>query len=283
MNKYYIGLCIICLFLLSACEEEAKRKVDSETTQATVESDSKSNEAETKEKVKAPISSPEKMFDFIHGNEIEYSKDLMNDASLASLYVQPQEKALNLGIYTTDLTYAAVYQDIESSVDLYKVVKRLGAELDIAEMMTPEMVEKMQAYMENPDSLAVVAARAYYQAVEFLESNEQNGKLALMSVGGWIESLYITMKAIDEIEEGSPTAVQIAEEMVNFKNLYAYLEANPEELGVKSSLDDLAEIHNLFESMSQAENKSINQEQYAKLKKAIIDYRDQIVEVKVKG
>ena len=60
-----------------------------------------------------------------------------------------------------------------------------------------------------------------------------------MSLGGWIESLYITMKAMDEIEENSATSKQIAEQKSNFENLYAYLKDNSEELGVSEAIESL--------------------------------------------
>lgn len=282
MNKFIIASSISALLLVSACAEEKKRANDSDKAQ--VEKETLTEEKKGEKEMKAPISSPEKMFDFIHKNGVEYSRDLMNVSSNVQSYVAPQEKALNLGIYTTDLAYAATYQDIESSVDLYKVVKRLGSELDIAEMMTAAMVEEMQANMEDPDSLAVVAGHAYYQAVEFLENNGQNGKLALMSVGGWIESLYISMMAMDEIEENSNSSKQIAGQKSNFKDLYNYLQVNSDKLGVNETISDLSDIHSILEGFSEDTNEGgINQEQYAQLKKAIIDYRDKIVEVTTKG
>ena len=172
MRKSVLSSCLIFSMLFIACQEEPKRNDSKGTNKdSSVEKKEESKKKERKV-VKAPISSPEKMFNFIHKSGVEYVKELMNNTANSKMYVAPQEKALNLGIYTTDLAYSAAYQDIESSVELYKVVKRLGAELDIAEMMTSEMVEEMQANMENPDSLAVVAGHAYYQAVVFFRGQQ---------------------------------------------------------------------------------------------------------------
>lgn len=260
-----------------ACVEEGKKAVSQPENL-----EKKEEKAKPVQQLKAPISSPEKMFGYIHNQGVNYSKELMNDPKDAEQYLTPHEKALNFGVYTTDLAYAAAYQDIELTVDLYKTVKRLSSELDIAEVMNPEMVEQMQANMENPDSLAVVAGQAYYQAVAFLEDNRQSGKLALMSVGGWIESLYITMYAVEGDEHLGNTKLKVAEQKVIFENLYAYLKEHQKELDVEKAMQSLQAIAKIYTQLSADENSEqiqISEDQYTQLKKAVADYRNQIIAV----
>lgn len=274
MNKFQIGLSLLAYILIASCQENASKQMEAS-------SKTKTQQVE-KQKVAAPISSPEKMFGYIHKEGVAYSKELMNSTENSTTYVQPPVKALNFGIYTTDLAYAAAYQDLESTIELYKTVKRMSAELNIAEMMTSEMVERMQANMENPDSLAVVAGKAYYQAVEFLDANSQNGKLALMSVGGWIESLYITMSAVEENEVGALTVQKIADQKKIVQNLYAYLKNHENELGVEEAIKQLKPIAAIYENILLNENSEqleISDEQYEQLKTAIVNYRNRIVSI----
>tara|TARA_R110002072_G_scaffold278495_3_gene440313 strand:- start:1352 stop:2179 length:828 start_codon:yes stop_codon:yes gene_type:complete len=274
MNKFQIGLSLLAYILIASCQENASKQMEASPK-------TKTQQVE-KQKVAAPISSPEKMFGYIHKEGVAYSKELMNSTENSTTYVQPPTKALNFGIYTTDLAYAAAYQDLESTIELYKTVKRMSAELNIAEMMTSEMVERMQANMENPDSLAVVAGKAYYQAVEFLDANSQNGKLALMSVGGWIESLYITMSAVEENEAGALTVQKIADQKKIVQNLYAYLKNHENELGVEEAIKQLKPIAAIYENILLNENSEqleISDEQYEQLKTAIVNYRNRIVSI----
>lgn len=274
MNKFLVVISLSVFTFATSCKEDATK-----SNEISIE---KQPKQEAKPKVAAPISSPEKMFGYIHKEGVTYSKDLMNSTANFTKYVQPPIKALNFGVYTTDLAYAAAYQDLEATIELYKVVKQMSSELNIAEMMTSEMVERMQANMENPDSLAVVAGQAYFQAVEFLDANAQNGKLALMSVGGWIESLYITMTAVEENELGLLTAQKIANQKKVFLNLFSYLENHQTEMGIEEAMKQLKPIAKIYEAIILNENSEqleINDTQYKQLKLAILNYRNQIVAV----
>lgn len=275
----------------SEAEKEARKKKE-------LEAEAQEPMKEHKESVYYPIPSPEQMFGFISDNGITYSKDLMNSPANYESYTSPNKKALNFGVYTADLAYCAAYEDINLTLDLYKVVKTMGAELNIEEMMDEEMMAKMQSNLQNKDSLAIIAGQSYYQAVEFLENNDQEGKLALMSLGGWVESIYITVNAIEKFDPKSETAQRIADQKITFGNLYVYLKKNENEIGVKEEIESVQKIRSVFASLrekklaksSQKESGgrlilgggskiTINESQFAALKKAVSEYRNNIVKV----
>ena len=288
---------ILALVFIAACGEPTKQR-DSETNEnaAALEAEATSPQMGQRDKVFYPIPSPEQMFDFISDAGIKYAKPLMNDPKVAANYIDPSKRALNFGVYTADLAYAAAYQDITSTIELYKVVKRLGADMNIAEMMTSEMMGKMQANMQEPDSLALIAGEAYYQAVDYLEANQQNGKLALMSLGGWAESLYITLNSMDKITADSPTAQRIADQKITFGNLYTYLKKNESEAGVAEAIENIKDIRAVFASLLEEKTAStttskegnklvfgkgskinITEAQFKALKSAINAYRAKII------
>lgn len=289
MKNLIISLSIFALFTFGCSENDNRKKVDKKMEkEAAAPIDKHNNRAFY------PIPSPEQMFGFINDNGVSYNSALLNDPSNVEKYAQPTEKALNFGVYTADLAYSAAYQDIKSTVMLYKTVKRLGGELNISEMMTEEMMTKMQANMENPDSLALIAGNSYYQAVEYLESNGQEGKLALMSLGGWIESLYITVNAVSKFDSNSSTAKRIASQKITFGNLYTYLKKNEDKTGVKKELDAIQPIRAVFASLLEESSAKkttnengklvfgrgkkiiLSEAQFNELKAAINTYRNQL-------
>lgn len=281
MNKIAIFLSFYIGILATACNAP-KKEEKTENPQEVPAKEAPKKKVQTEvEKSKYPISSPESMFSFMQNKGVEYADYLVNDVNHVSHYVDPVEKALNFGIYTTDIAYTSSYQDIEMTVELYKTIKRLGAEMNIAEMMTTEMMQKMQENMQDPDSLAEVAAQAYYQAVDFLEANRQNGKLALMSLGGWIESVYIVIHATDGYQEESPTLKKLIEQKSIFKNLHNYLEKNKNEIGVEEILAQLTTIKKVLDGFPTSEKAktNISETQYTALKEAIKSYREEIVSV----
>ena len=280
------------ILLLSACTAESKRNETKEKEEVNMEA------APIEESVKTSyyaIPSPEQMFAFINDNGIDYNKSLVHDYQVAANYTDPNKKALLFGVYTADLAYAAAYQDVESTIKLYETVRKLSSDLQIEDLMTDDMMQKIQSNMENPDSLALIASGAYYNAIEHLEGNGQEGKLALMSLGGWTESVYISLNAIVEVDLASSAVERIAAQKITFDNLYTYLSENRDELGVNAELKKIEEIRDLFNSLQQGAsgkqtkkegNKLVfgkgnkiqmTMEQFLKLKAEIGTYRSQMV------
>ena len=291
MRKSVWSLVTITLMFLFACAEDNRKreKVDKEVEKAVAPIE------QHKQRAYYPIPSPEQMFGFINDNGVSYNNESINAASKVSNYSDPIEKSLIFGVYTADLAYAAAYQDIKTTIELYRIVKKLGSEMHIADMMTEEMMEKVQSNMENPDSLALIAGDSYYQAVEYLEKNGQEGKLALMSLGGWIESLHITTSAIKYYDPNSRTADRLASQKITFGNLYTYLKKNEEKQGVAKAIKDIQEIRAIFASLEETRGAKteklegeklilgkgkkiiMTEEQFNQLKTALEKYRTQLV------
>ena len=295
--KKFTAFLALPLLLLASCSEPTTGRSEEERTNDSLKAVATEPAKEHREKAYYPIPSPEQMFGFINDAGVNYKQELIQDPALAQQYNDPKIMALNFGIYTADLAYAAAYQDIETTIDLYKVVKRMGSDLNIEDMMSEEMIQKFQANLQNTDSLAVIAGRSYYDAVDYLEKNGQQGKLALMSLGGWIESLYITLNAIDGFDPESETAQRVADQKITFGNLYTFLKKNEDKVGVPEALENIHEIRSVFSSLkeenvgtsqknpesgkmvlSSSKQITIDQEQYEMLKAAINSYRDQITQ-----
>ncbi|MBL1145842.1 MAG: hypothetical protein D8M25_12970 [Bacteroidetes bacterium] len=296
MDLKRISIFLIPIFVL-ACAEPTTTQDEPNDLEEQLEQKAQEPIQEQREKAYYPIPSPEQMFGFINDNGISYTKSLLNDVANRESYLTPSAKALNFGVYTADLAYSSAYQDIESTIELYKVVKMMGADLNIQEMMTEEMMSNMQENLQNKDSLAVIAGQSYYQAVEFLERNNESDKLALMSLGGWVESMYITINSIEKYEAESATIQRIADQKVTFGNLYTYLKKNDAlSDGIKVELENIQAIRSVFAGLQESKpvkskkdkkggkmilgggtRITMNQEQFSALKKAINDYRTRIV------
>ena len=290
MKKLILPFSLLLIF--AGCSEQDQRKASTEKEEAKKETVTLE---EYQKRSYYPIPSPEQMFTFINDNGIAYNKSLVHAYGDAGTYNDPTKKALVFGIYTADLAYVAAYQDVELTMKLYKTVRKLSQELNIEELMTEEMMQNMQANMENPDSMALIVGDSYYQAVEHLESNGQEGELALMSLGGWIESVHITLGAMEDIDMTSSAVQRIAAQKITFENLFTYLSNNEGKLGVKSELEKIQRIKTLFDSLQEGESakstkspggklvfgkgKKIQMtiEQFLELKSAVEMYRTQIV------
>lgn len=291
-NVFIISICFV--FLMACAEEQAKTVQEVTDTSAQQQAKEKKTEA-TKRKVFYPIASPEQMFDFISDNGVVYQKELINPAENRKTYIESAKRALNLGVYIADLSYAAAYQDVESTIDLYQTVRALGSEINIEELMSEEMMKQVSDNLQNKDSLAIIAGRSYFKAVDYLEENEMQTKLALLSVGGWIEGLYISLNSVGEFDLTSPTVQRIADQKITFANLYTYVKKQAGDAAIDQCLEDLEPIRRAFGSLVEQKDAAqnakskgklsfgggkkitITEAQFKSLKEAVNAYRTKIV------
>lgn len=244
-----------------------------------------------------PIPSPEQMLGFINDLGLVYNKDLMNPVENQDKYNDPHILALNFGIYSADLAYSASNEDVDNTLELYKVVKNLSKQMEISDMMTEEAMEKMLGSFEDKDSLLKIAGESYYQAVDFLEEHQQENRLALFSLGGWVESIYISINSLESFDANSSSTQRIADQKITFGNLYTYLKKHEEAPGVKRELDRIQDIRSVFASLEEVRTArstkqdggslvlgggsriNMTEAQFNTLKSSINKYRNEITKV----
>lgn len=288
MKNLYIPF--LCLMLLGCAEQKP------ETINPLEEKAVEPIKEHTK-KAYYPIPSPEQMLGFINDQEFLYNQDFLNPIENSSKYNDPLALALNFGVYSADLAYSASHQDIDKTLELYKVVRQLSKQLEIADMITEDEIQIMMSNLENNDSLLKIVSQTYYHAVDFLEENQQENKLALFSLGGWVESIYITLNSLESYESDPLSIQRIADQKITFGNLYTYLKKHEEDPSVAREINNIQDIRSVFASLEEIRTAkrtkqtgsnlvlgggsriNITKEQFLSLKASINNYRNEITKV----
>lgn len=174
-----------------------------------------------------------------------YIIDLCNDVDNVDRYIDMKSKALNLGVYGADLSYAATYKQTQETMQYLDASARLIDELQV-ESFDKQLVKKVEANIDNVDSLITLISDSFYRTYEYLTSNEQDELSILVMAGSWIEAMYITsqisiisadkkkiveiineqnttldklLEVMDPVSENEMTA-DIFEELVGLQKLY---------------------------------------------------------------
>ena len=117
---------------------------------------------------------------------------ITNSPENVSSYETQKDKALNLGIYGADLSYASTYNRQEETMGFLNASKQLVDELQMSSVFTPTMVGRVENNLSNKDSLILIVTESFYDTYEYLNQNDQNKTSLLVVAGSWIEGLYIT-------------------------------------------------------------------------------------------
>jgi hypothetical protein len=241
------------------------------------------------------IPSPKDMFSFTNDEKLAFSSQVLNPVENADKYIDTKSRELGFGIFSADLAYTAAFSKTAEAANYLKVVRDLSDKIGISSVFDESLVNRFDNIQENKDSLMKVTNDTYFDIVRFLEDNERKSTLALISTGGWLESLYIVSNIIGDYSPDSKTIQLVADQKLIFENLMLYLDQNKNDENIKSVIAELQPIKVIYDQLKEektetgtnkAKNKGyvvgggskilISKEQFQKLKETITIVRNKL-------
>jgi len=237
----------VLIGILSACgSDSGAEKDEAEETELAAESTTKKAQ-----KILYSLPSPIETASMIKKTGANYNKDILNPIENVSEYVTLISKALNMGVYGADLSYASVFDQTQESMFYLSCVKKLADGLGITNAFNENIVGRMQANMSNQDSILQIVSDSYMESDAYLKENERANTSALIIAGGWIEGLYIATKIANSSKKNDELIRRVAEQKSTLSNLISMLEGyeGDETLGI--IVKDLKELYALYEGLSE--------------------------------
>jgi hypothetical protein len=198
------------------------------------------------------VPSPGEMLTFIKmvGGKNNKNVTFLNPPSNEKNYTDARLKALNFGVYSSDLSYCSIFDIGSEAVKYFKVVRTLGDEIGVSTAIKPEILKRIEKNIGSADSLAVITDDVYFSSFETLEDGQQGPTLALVVAGGWLESIYIATN-LAKYEEKSPVIERLADQKYTLENLIEFLKKHESDSNVKTVRSDfeslLAEFNRIGE------------------------------------
>ena len=81
---------------------------------------------------------------------IKYNDEYLSPASNVSRYNTQTSQALNLGIYSADLSFCALYEQNQAAIDYLAAVKKLSEQLGIVGFFNDSTIQKIQDKERRP-------------------------------------------------------------------------------------------------------------------------------------
>jgi hypothetical protein len=144
------------------------------------------------EGVMISVPSPAQVASLIQKQNIGFNDKYLNSIQNREKYVNQSKKALNLGVYGSDLAYLSNYNLGQINNDYFDAIAGLSSELGILDNIDKKLVTRLSSNLGNKDSILVLNAELFRAGDDYLKTNEKPQLSSLILIGGWIESLYIT-------------------------------------------------------------------------------------------
>ncbi|WP_294672221.1 hypothetical protein [uncultured Fluviicola sp.] len=204
------------VLLISSCGSEEEKKP--EISKEVIDPNSSLN-AKFDDKIFS-IPSPMQMAMLLEESKSPYNEFLLNDLDKVGDYTSEYKKAMNLGIYGTDLGYVSIYKQNSIALKYLSTIEKLTSKLGLEGAFDKDFMSRFEKNSTNKDSMMVIVSDAFKKSDNFLKSNNRKSVSALILVGGWIESMYLAcninkehsnQKILDRIAEQTETLNTIIE------------------------------------------------------------------------
>jgi hypothetical protein len=222
------------------------------------------------------LPSPYQISLILHESGISYNKELLNPSRKASDYVTNFSRAINFGVYGVDLGYINIYQQTQDAASYFAVLKILSLDLGIYKVLNQNIVNRVEANIDNRDSLMVIVSETYRNIDKYLKSNKREETGALILAGGWIESVYVLTQEMKN--NPHPDLMQrIAEQKRPLENLIKLLIPYSEDSeSYKYLVENLIQLAYTFDEIVE-EYEFIPSEDFPKKKLTIVNSKSKLI------
>jgi len=223
------------------------------------------------------IPSPIELFSFIYDANAKYNKENLNSTDNRTKYVTNQKKAINLGIYASDLGYCTVFKQNKETFSYFSITKKMADELGLTEGFDEKIVKRIDQNMSNSDSLYQISNDSYSTAIRFLEQQGQGDLLPLMITGAWIESVNIAVKSVDKFNAQNEIVLRIADQgllLENILEMYKTLNQQEKQADLYNKLLDLQQS---FDKLYDNTDEIITQRQFEEISSKVKAIRAQLI------
>ena len=180
-----------------------------------------------------------------------YDEALMNPVGNTSRYITSKSKALNLGIYSTDLSYASLFDQSQATLDYIQAAKEMADGLNILDAIDEETVNQLEEQINNRDAIIDIISETILNSSSFLKENDLEGTASVVLVGGWVEGLYIATSLVNENEMDENKLVErIVDQKLSLDIIIDLLESTPEDQDALSVLEDVKELKVIFDKIT---------------------------------
>jgi hypothetical protein len=179
----------------------------------------------------------------------KYDEVLLNPVDNKTKYTTTKSLALNLGIYTTDLSFASLFDQTQTSINYMNASRTLAEGLDINDAIDNETMKRLEDNLQNRDVVMDIISETFLNCSSYLKENERQDVAAIVLVGGWVEGLYLAAQLVGNTSlENNKLADRILEQKLSFSIVQRMLDDNKQkENGNKNQdiVDLMAQLQDL--------------------------------------
>ena len=202
------------------------------------------------ENVLGSIPSPLEISVLLKESGKRYNSSFLNSTDNLPRYNSNYQKALNLGVYGTDLGYTNIYEQNQDGVKYMASIKELADGLNIGQFFDIETIGRLATNSQNLDSLLLITTQNFNTINHYLQTQKRANLSVLLLTGGWLEALHIVSEVAKANPENKDLQETIGAQKVILQNIILLLSFYKDsDENMASLLGDMEKLKTVFDKV----------------------------------
>jgi len=258
MNKKFrisseiLFVVFLCASIITACNSGGQKAPAEETTvEVPKDNPDVYEDIKQAEKIFNALPSPLESAMLIKSAGARFDDGLLNPIQNVDKYVTNKMMALNLGIYTCDLSFASLYEQTQLIIDYMNAAKKMADGLGILKAIEQSTIDRLEENINNSEVIMEIVSETFMNSNSYLEDNDQPAIASMVLVGGWFEGLYISTQLVDMDDfNGNKLVGRIIDQKLSIGILINLLESNKGNPAVDEILLQVFKLKAVFDKIS---------------------------------
>jgi len=216
-----------------------------------------------------PLPTPFEITQMLNQSGAGYIYDLSNEIANVDKYETEKAKALNLGIYGADLSYANTYNQTQETWLFVDCAKKLTGELQIPDVFDQATVDNIKANLANKDTLYQIITKTFYLTFDRLNKNERGSISVMVLAGGWVEGMYLSTQLAKTAQNKDQIVKELATQKAVYERLLTLLDQYKDNADVADVVAELTKLKVVFDKVTTDKLTDAQLDRFAKQIEAI--------------
>jgi len=203
--------------------------------------------------------------------------NITNPPANVTKYSTGKAKALNLGVYSADLAYAATYNYTDETNKFMSCTSKLASDLGIAGIYDPTLVDKVKKFNNNKDSLVGLVTKIFNQTNDFLSKNNRNQVAVLVAAGTFVEGLYLAASLNQVAADNKSISTVIFKQKDNLDKLVNLLTAYNTDSEINPVGVEVSKLKAIYTNYGLEEDKKLPQQKATEIGDLTQSVRDSFI------
>ena len=181
----------------------------------------------------------------------DFDPGILNPVENISRYNTNYKMALNLGIYSADLSYSSLFEQAQVTIEYMGNARKLADNLGIMGAIDEETIKKLEVNMNNRDIVMDIISETYMNSNAYLSEQNRAAISVMVLTGGWIEGLYLATELTGgSLKNNEQLVERILYQKLSLMTLMNMMDTYRENPDIQNLMGSLKKLESIFDRVT---------------------------------